>query len=130
MLFWIFVIVLVVGIFGTVLIHKDIIDAPILVESMILICMVIGIIGTLTGGVYAIGAMIDEEMYMDDELKTYYSLLYRYENETNMVKRAEVITEIADRNDYLAWYREYQDDFWIGIFIPDIYDELEFIELD
>ena len=39
------------------------------------------------------------------------------------------MTDIQDWNEDLAKYREIQDDFWIGIYIPNVYDQFEFIEL-
>ena len=62
----------------------------------------------------------------------YESLVYQYENEIycddNVVY--DLLTDIREYNEDLAYYQEIQDDFWIGVFYPNIFDQFELIELD
>lgn len=64
----------------------------------------------------------------------YESLVHQYENNfydnDNDVGKKELIREIQDWNSDLAFYQSIQRDFWIGVFVPNIYDQFEFIELD
>ena len=64
----------------------------------------------------------------------YESLVYQYENNLyendNDVGKKELMYEIQEWNEDLANGKAYQRDFWVGIFIPNIYDEFDFIEVD
>lgn len=65
--------------------------------------------------------------------ETYYSLLYQLENDIydndNDIGKQELYTKITTWNSKVAKGKIMQDDFWFGIFWPDIYDELELIKL-
>ena len=63
----------------------------------------------------------------------YESLVYQYDNNVydndNDLGKRDLMEDIQKWNEDLAWHKENQDDFWIGIFIPNIYDQFDFIEL-
>ena len=64
----------------------------------------------------------------------YESLTYQlnnnlYDNDNDIGKK-ELFTEIRNYNESIAYNKEVQDDFWIGIFYPNIYDEFELIKLE
>ena len=40
----------------------------------------------------------------------------------------DIINEVKDWNEDLTMRKVWQRDFWIGIFIPNIYDNLDFID--
>lgn len=69
-----------------------------------------------------------------EEYKTEYnSLVYQYENNIydndNDLGKKELMNDILEWNKDLTYMQNAQDDFWIGIFFADIYDQFKTIEL-
>ena len=64
----------------------------------------------------------------------YECLVYQYENNLyendNDVGKKELMKEIQEWNADLANGKTYQRDFWVGIFVPNVYDEFDFIEVE
>jgi len=63
----------------------------------------------------------------------YESLVYQYENDIydndNDIGKRDLMEDIEAWNTELASKKTNHDDLWIGIYIPNIYDQFEFIEL-
>ena len=63
----------------------------------------------------------------------YASLVYQLENNlydnNNDLGKKELYNQIQRWNEDLAKYKTLQNDFWVGAFYPNIYDQFEFIEL-
>ena len=63
----------------------------------------------------------------------YESLVYQYENNLyendNDVGKKELMGQIQEWNEEIANGKTYQRDFWLGIFVPNVYDEFDFIEV-
>ena len=130
MLFWIFVILIVIGIVCFIIYENSM--------SGEWVCN-IGIIFEVSGWLAFIVSIIifacaytGLDGYIEANKARYESLTYQYENELydndNDIGKKELMSEIQDWNEDLARYKANQDDFWIGIYIPDIYDRFEFIE--
>ena len=69
-----------------------------------------------------------------EKYKTEYnSLVYQYENNIydndNDLGKKELMNDILEWNKDLTYMQNAQDDFWIGIFFADIYDQFKTIEL-
>lgn len=125
MLFWIFVILIVIGVIVICKFEEiDFIGA---------IMTATGIFGVLVALVVLIAnyAGIDGKV---ERLQTRYeTLVYQYENDIydndNDLGKRDLMEDIREWNEDLSAKQANQNDFWIGIFIPDIYDQFEYIEL-
>ena len=73
------------------------------------------------------------DAYVAENQMRYEMLVYQYENNLydndNDLGKRDLMEDIQEWNEDLAYYREAQDDFWVGIFHPNVYDQFEFIEL-
>lgn len=124
MLFWILLIDFVVM---CIWFHFD--DCNALVFGLWLFGLLANIISVLTFVFCNIGV----DGYITENMARYEMLTYQYENNIydndNDLGKRELMTDIQDWNEDLAGYRVNQKDFWIGVYIPNIYDQFEFIEL-
>lgn len=132
MIFWIFVILLVIGVillFADYYIGIDsfaleiLAAATSLVSGIIVAIMLIVIISNNFG---AQGEKLSNQ-------QTYDSLIYKSQTESIRdefgIVNKEYIDEVQAWNEDIAKYKNWQRDFWIGIFVPNIYDEFETIDL-
>lgn len=64
----------------------------------------------------------------------YEMLVYQYDNDfynnDNEVGKYELVKNIQEWNEDLAYKKRIQRNFWIGIYYPNIYDQFEFISLE
>ena len=130
MLFWFFIILIVIGIVCFIMYEKNmtgewVFDMGVAFEVAGWLAVLVSI---FVFAVNYIGLDGDIEAYE----ARYESLTYQYENELydndNDIGKKELMSEIQDWNEDLARHKANQDNFWIGIYIPDVYDQFEFIE--
>ena len=123
MLFWTFVIIIIAGF---VLFAFD-------WENLGIIISAIGIFGIIASVVVLAINYIGIDGYIAQMNTRYETLVYQYENDIydndNDLGKRELMVDIQNWNEDLSSRRERQRDFWIGIYIPNIYDQFEFIEL-
>ena len=123
MLFWIFVIIIIAGF---VLFTYDL-------ENLGITISVIGIFGIIASVVVLAINYIGIDGYIARMNTRYETLIYQYENDIydndNDLGKRELMVDIQNWNEDLSSRRERQRDFWIGIYIPNIYDQFEYIEL-
>lgn len=126
MLFLIFLTLLLVGVAMLFIASDDYIP-------MSASIFVIGLIGTITSVALLCVAYIGLDGDVERYQVRYDSLTYQYENylydNDNDVGKKELMSEIQSWNEDLAWYKTMQRNPWIGIYIPDVYDQFDFIEL-
>lgn len=123
MLFWTFVIIIIAGF---VLFTYDL-------ENLGIAISVIGIFGIIASVVVLAINYIGIDGYIARMNTRYETLVYQYENDIydndNDLGKRELMVDIQNWNEDLSSRRERQRDFWIGIYIPNIYDQFEYIEL-
>ena len=123
MLFWTFVIIIIAGF---VLFTFD-------WENLGIAISVIGIFGIIASVVVLAINYIGIDGYIARMNTRYETLVYQYENDIydndNDLGKRELMADIQNWNENLSSRRENQHDFWIGIYIPNIYDQFEYIEL-
>lgn len=130
MLFWIFVALLVVGI--TCLILNNTFDRFIL--------FVPGAFATLIGGIATVVSVLVfcinhsvTDAYIAKNLAIYDSLIYQYENSIyendNDLGKRDLMLDIQEWNASVAYKQTIQDNYWVGIYHPNIYDIFETIPL-
>lgn len=124
MLFWISLAILVGGIVWMCLTYDN---------GFAIFTMAIGIVCVAVCLIVMLYTLTNVDGYVAKNEARYDSLVYQYENDIydndNDLGKRELMVAIQEWNEDLAWYREAQDDFWIGIFIPNVYDQFDYISL-
>ena len=134
MLFWIFVILFVVGGVCFVIGSNNM-----LTNWGDLLMFFSGVISFFAAIAVAISLVSFAIDYTDldgtiaSKQAEYEILVWQYENDIydndNDIGKKELMNDIRDWNINISRLKECQDNFWIGIYYPDIYDQFELIEL-
>lgn len=133
MLFWLSIIILLAGI-GIYIWYNEFSNYKGWIENLYFTLNMVGSITTII----SITIMLVTHFGINAEInkweQTYNSLVYQYENavldwDDDAVGKKELYNQIQKWNEDVAWYKSAQRDFWIGTYIPNVYDQFEFIEL-
>lgn len=129
MLFWLVVLSIVVFLGLAVYMEKRFCDY----SGPFLVIAVIGFIVAIIMLIVIIVANTNVDSYVAENQMRYEMLVYQYENDIydndNDLGKRDLMEDIQKWNEDLAYHRKAQDDFWVGIFYPNVYDQFEFIEL-
>lgn len=129
MLFWLILIALFIGI--TVIAVTDDYSWWNLVGGTF---FAIGLLGTAVSLIFFALNYCSIDANIARNQKLYEMLVYQFENDIyendNDIGKIELMEKITDWNTDLAANRELQDNFWVGIYLPDIYDQFEFIDVE
>ena len=97
--------------------------AGLVVSAIAVIIMTICVIGANTA--------IDAKIAISEQ--RYEALVYQVENETyendNDLGKYDLYNQVREWNEDLAKGKALQNDFWLGIFYPNIYDNFDYIKL-
>lgn len=84
--------------------------------------------------ILAVVANISTDGFVESSKQRYNSLVYQLENNLydndNDLGKKELYNQIQDWNEDLAKGKALQNDFWLGAFYPDVYDQFDFIDLE
>lgn len=133
MLFWIFVIIAVIG--AIILwFTKDDCGYGFDTNTFGMVLFWIGVVAIGISCLIFIFEYCCTEAYIAEKQVEYESLVYQYENDfydnDNDLGKRELMTDIQTWNEFVAYYSKVQDSFWFGIYYANIYDRFEFIELE
>ena len=136
MIFWIFLILLAISVFFLVLYYKKWDNYPYnkdWIEVVLIFVSVASALVVLIMSIFVIIANVGVEGKIASSEQRYESLVYQVENEVyendNDLGKYDLYNQVREWNEDLAEGKAMQNDFWFGIFYPDIFDEFEFIEL-
>ena len=132
MLFWLFVILMVVGALLLILDYRSLFKNDWAINTG-LTMSIIGWIAVLTSILIISISCIGLDAKVERYNARYESLVYQYENDIydndNDLGKKELMDDIQEWNEDVSYYKEMQYDFWLGIYYPNIYDQFEKIEL-
>ena len=133
MLFWLFVIITVVGMALLVLYDYLSIDCDEWALNIGMPMAIMGWIAVLISIVIITFSNVGLDAKVERYNARYESLVYQYENDIydndNDLGKKELMDDIQEWNEDVSYYKELQYDFWLGIYCPNIYDRFEKIEL-
>lgn len=132
MLFWLFVIILVVSIVVAVICNQSYDTECIGFISMFV--AVLMIIAILISGFIMIDEYGNADAKIAENKEICKSLTYQlknnlYDNDNDLGKK-ELYTEIQEYNKNVVYKQNIQDNFWFGIYFPNVYDQLKTIDYE
>ena len=125
MLFWSFVILFVVGIILYNVFEFELSGE--LVSTLSGLAIIISLF-------LIIGEYTTMDSYLEKTREQYKAITYKIESDTCRdefgLLNKEVIDEIQEWNKDVRFYHNIQDNFWLGIYYPNVFDEFETIDYE
>ena len=129
MIFWLVVLSFVVSLWLAIYVEKRFGDYSWLFLVIAFLSFLVSIIML----VVIIVNNTNVDSYVAENQMRYEMLVYQYENDIydndNDLGKRDLMEDIQKWNEDLAYRRKAQDDFWVGIFYPNVHDQFEFIKL-
>ena len=128
MLFWLFIILFVVGI----ILYK-VFEFEFLGDFGYFISIISGL-AVIISLFIIIGEYTTMDSYLEKTREQYKAITYKIESDTCRdefgLLNKEVIDEIQEWNKDVRFYQNIQDNFWLGIYYPNVFDEFETIDYE
>ena len=128
MLFWLFIILFVVGI----ILYK-VFEFEFLGDFGYFISIISGL-AVIISLFIIIGEYTTMDSYLEKTREQYKAITYKIESDSCRdefgLLNKEVIDEIQEWNKDVRFYQNIQDNFWLGIYYPNVFDEFETIEYE
>lgn len=125
MLFWSFIILFVVGIILCKVFEFEFLGE--LVTDLSGLAVIISLF-------LIIGEYTTMDSYLEKSREQYKAITYKIESDTCRdefgLLNKEVIDEIQEWNKDIRFYQNIQDNFWLGIYYPNVFDEFETIDYE
>jgi hypothetical protein len=134
MIFWIAIIILLAGIGLCVYGDKHYWDSDGNVFLIGVAVTIISAIAVMVMGTCILKSQCGADAQLEEHKARHEALTYKiesdaYRDEFGLLNKY-VIDEVQRWNEDLVYHKAIQDDFWVGIFYPNIYDELETIDYE
>ena len=102
------------------------------VQPIAIVLAIIGIIGTSVSLLVMVGMHADAVAQKAKLNETYTAIEYKItsgacRDELGLLTK-EIIDEAQEYNETISYYKTMQDSFWLGVFVPDIYNDFELID--
>lgn len=135
MLFVIFLIILAAGIGLWYWYNNKYPSCKRWIEVLYCVLNFAGLVGVAASVIIMAANYTGEQAKVNGKKEIYNSLTYQYENavfddDDDVVGRKELYNQIAEYNSDVKYYQTLQRDFWLGIYFPNVYDQLELIVYD
>ena len=128
MLFWLFIILFVVGI----ILYK-VFEFEFLGDFGYVINIISGL-AVIISLFIIIGEYTTMVSYLEKTREQYKAITYKIESDSCRdefgLLNKEVIDEIQEWNKDVRFYQNIQDNFWLGIYYPNVFDEFETIDYE
>ena len=125
MLFWSFIILLVVGIILNSVFKLELLGELVTILSGFAVIVSLFLI---------IGEYTTIDSYLEKSREQYKAITYKIESDACRdefgLLNKEVIDEIQEWNKDTRFYQSIQDNFWVGIYYPNVFDEFETIDYE
>lgn len=109
-------------------------DVYVILEDICSFIMVVCAIGIISSVIIIILNHLGINGTVAAKQQEYDLLVYQLDNNMyhndNDLGLKETMNEVKEYNTDLAFMQALQHDLWLGIYIPNIYDQFEFIDLD